>query len=769
MAVSNELVQLLGKEEESTVEELYQVENVKELLNILENKYQDNIPQMDNHLFNMFNKQNINFASKYEILDGKYIIQTEGLSTLNKTDFTGLIFKGDYDFYQEVVNFINKQVKDYHVYDDVFTFYNNTNFYRMNDNKLENFKKNILKVQVHEHPFYYKEEETVRKKITKEDVNLKRGYLLYCDECKAFEPCEVYAMLECVKTETWYTTLTFVPVYCVCSNCGKEIIAEDIKKYHYLEKISNAHFYNSYLFKNEDEKKIKLSVLEKNYNCYHDKINFEFINNSVVFNIETGRTYLLPSYNLNTKRKKGAVRALGSYQNAMIPYNFYVQKEYVHEIGKTIEDHNRVVDSKGLIAFEDYYKDAIEYIGNSELSNKTFNGKDIVSRETLYILINYNANPYITFKQHSIVDNMRRVHNLQKLKRIKKIKNKALYNQTLVKANMTDKFSKKYIESTLYTMQFRYNEVFEPIQIINNNVLDINNKLKLLNIINKSSNSCINFSALESLIYHDLVNRHSEKDVINALIKDDNYFLLRDTIYAYKNLKTMIPEYAIPVRRLRLKDIHDKVNSDYNKLKHVKKVYEYNSEIVKEYNRTVNGIEFKLASSNHELIEIGSSMNICVGSYSYRVENKTSTIITMIQNNEYVGCLQFNELGELVQAKAIRNNLLKGELLTALLEYCMLTNTRITTMDVESKYRNTIEVKDKSLICKILKAESSQDNDNNITKEKERYLKILIDQRTTKQIMNDEPEVLVDIESLGIVQNNTHSGLNDLIAINIPF
>ena len=154
---------------------------------------------------------------------------------------------------------------------------------------------------------------------------------------------------------------------------------------------------------------------------------------------------------------------------------------------------------------------------------------------------------------------------------------------------------------------------------------------------------------------------------------------LNDLAQSFQRLIREIPEYQIPTKRLRLMEIHDIVCGDARKLNDNAYEYEYSQNLQDRFNRTVDGYDFSLATDSLQLVEVGTEMGICVGSYGKRVADKQCIIVTMRKDDKYVGCIEINSDGSTNQVKAIRNNSLEGMELQAFRMYTKLAklNTRM--------------------------------------------------------------------------------------------
>ena len=263
--------------------------------------------------------------------------------------------------------------------------------------------------------------------------------------------------------------------------------------------------------------------------------------------------------------------------------------------------------------------------------------------------------------------------------------------------------------------------------------MKVNNKflnIEYEHVTKNKSNSFASMTIAPNPYLNKLIEVFGETTVTNALTKDivkhnnrvkneygpkplffknsdlENYnrrndILYKDTIRNYCDIVTVYPDYKLPCDRLRLKDLHDKIAKDASKIKNKEKVYTYEEKFMNMYdNKIIEDITFKVALSNHKLVEIGSQMGICVGGYWDRVERGELFIVSMEREDKYIGCLEISKNGILHQAKAKYNYRLDDKELELLKEYCLMTNIGIDTCDVVDKYKVNRDSSKESVIYK---------------------------------------------------------------------
>ena len=590
--------------------------------------------------------------------------------------------------------------------------------------------------------------ETVEYKSKKDgkSIPLKTGLLYKCHDCGAYERVEEFEAFIAFRVKTGFVYAgeaalnEFAESICInsiqfskitCSNCNT---TTDISKINFLYSDAfdkgtiASNIFNDY----EEKGKIVISNLFQTRLFFGDKYTSKVISNKVVFNINTGRTYILPALNMNTQKRLHPLVQLG--ENSIHNYlnNFRLSEDQFIYIGLLIEKYLRQqsnVMQKAIIPFKDYVLNAIvskqhftrlsmepvlEQFSN-RLANATADNFNIENRhmlqnvffhstELLLVLKHYNQNPYY---HYTFASNMKTYQDeLRSLSKIRKIRNLSLEQEYNKYFKVKTKFEKKFMNSC--TNKAEGYEYIRGVKSIIKNQDNINKFLQMQMDYYKQQESHIvphTFDISKNSYIQALIAQFGETNVTNALTKIEerveeekknnplwsmyhasgfrNYNLYQDTIVNYNTIITAFPEYQLPCNRLRLKELHDRIAKDATKIKISKRTYEYEDKFMKMYdNKAINNITFHVALSNRKLSTIGSQMNICVGGYWNRVEAGSLFIVYMMKNDEYIGCLEISHDGNLYQAKAKYNQRLYEDELIALREYCLMTNIAIQTSDV---------------------------------------------------------------------------------------
>ena len=432
-----------------------------------------------------------------------------------------------------------------------------------------------------------------------------------------------------------------------------------------------------------DENKITFSTIRLKRIATKNGIITKHINNRVVMNLKTGRTYRLNEFDLATKKvvnkKRHPFVSLSAWTLNWTNLNINkLAKSEFNKIGKAIEES---VNDKDIIPFNEYIKDT-ENI------------------QELQVLIAYNTNPFVPY---SVLMNMYQtkadakceINSYDKMY-TKNFNCKVTRNKNVEKELLTfltaQGYSKKFLgyklsRTTLYSIK-EDKEAFDQILEFSS-IEDKNNRWKVVESYFKNNCSLYQLKDFyNSKIYTELKKTHKEKDIVNAVMKIKDMYYLSDLSLAYNRIMRSMPEYKIPTKRLRLNEIHDIVCGDAKKLDDNVYEYHYTKEMEERFNKTIDGYDFGLATDSLQLVEVGTEMGICVGSYGKKVANKHCTIITVKKDNKYVTCIEVCPDGKVNQVKGIRNEVPEEGVLRAFDTYVLMTkiNTR-TCFDLTMEHR----------------------------------------------------------------------------------
>lgn len=133
----------------------------------------------------------------------------------------------------------------------------------------------------------------------------------------------------------------------------------------------------------------------------------------------------------------------------------------------------------------------------------------------------------------------------------------------------------------------------------------------------------------------------SDKMFINKV--KDNYGILDDVVRLYNGFEKHAPEYEVDFSK-GIRELHSTLSRDYCKIRKKNKNIPQNKKLKEVFkNAQFKDIEYKLAKDTHELIDVGSKMEICVGSYGQSAVNKNCYIVVGYEGETPVTCMEFRK------------------------------------------------------------------------------------------------------------------------------
>ncbi|MBU4643033.1 PcfJ domain-containing protein [Bacillus toyonensis] len=168
-------------------------------------------------------------------------------------------------------------------------------------------------------------------------------------------------------------------------------------------------------------------------------------------------------------------------------------------------------------------------------------------------------------------------------------------------------------------------------------------------------------------------------DIIN------HYSYVRDIVKMQKELVDEIPGYQLPPFET-IKSHHDILAKDYEKIQNKCIEIDYTEDEIEKLESDMSTHRFKLAESNHELIDVGSKLGICVGSYaSYTIKKEIYIVLVEDkETNAITHCLEVSngEKLKLVQAKGKYNSRPSESISDMIVQYSKERGIGIDTYDI---------------------------------------------------------------------------------------
>lgn len=185
----------------------------------------------------------------------------------------------------------------------------------------------------------------------------------------------------------------------------------------------------------------------------------------------------------------------------------------------------------------------------------------------------------------------------------------------------------------------------------------------------------------------------AESLTVRKIVKDNPSESIM--IDAYRSYSRIVDEYGMTVNietSWSCKRIHDYISSTLDKIRRPSQVIAYSEESMK-LNEEINGYKFTLAPDTHVLIDMGKTMNICVGGYDRQAVSGSSTIVRVSsERSEYECCIELRKgLSEIRQAKIAHNQFPQGKLLASILDWVKKHNIEIQTSDLGGDFNKEPE------------------------------------------------------------------------------
>lgn len=140
-----------------------------------------------------------------------------------------------------------------------------------------------------------------------------------------------------------------------------------------------------------------------------------------------------------------------------------------------------------------------------------------------------------------------------------------------------------------------------------------------------------------------------------------------------------------------VEQLHDNLHRINSIISSSQVIYDYPAEYSERLNKNIGDYQFRLASSNIDLKEAGSSMSICVGGYGNTVERGSCSIVTVHTQDKIEPqlCIQLNANDVVVQVRKRFNGVLSTDsdkdLIDAFVSYCKQSNLTIPNNFIQNQ------------------------------------------------------------------------------------
>lgn len=494
-----------------------------------------------------------------------------------------------------------------------------------------------------------------------------------------------------------------------CSECGKELTGIPYKG---LSKSSSYHYENwrikCYNFIVEDDK-LKVTIFFDTFypNVKVGKLGITNYNFKVIFNLKTGQSYIMEVRETYGKKKRpkwvGGRRLInctyaGTNMAHCMACKILVNKKVLYDIGKELL---RVTGGK------------LEDLFNESAIKEIESGKNLADEFT-----NYNDSDRMKFSHLTIYNRFKKFDkqffdSLEKWlndsdyywEKRKELAGKKRFLLKLSKMEnekeLFDWLSKKYkIPNYKKLKKIIYKNPLAAVHFHLINKMGFNDYNIMLSILEENTPILFDFGKKlgsrisEDIVFDflkDLIAKKGEPSARKIIFsKDYSYTYISDSANMYSTFKRhnlLTPDLL----KGTMREIHDRLSCNYRKIGQQNLTIIYDENILN-LNAQVNGYDFVLAKDTHELIDVGNSMGICVGSYGRRAAENKLIIVVMKENEKYVGCIELDALGkQMRQAKAKFNNVLQEKKAEALKKWVEEKEIEATCYDYRHIAEGNIE------------------------------------------------------------------------------
>lgn len=182
------------------------------------------------------------------------------------------------------------------------------------------------------------------------------------------------------------------------------------------------------------------------------------------------------------------------------------------------------------------------------------------------------------------------------------------------------------------------------------------------------------------------LNKMNETVLTNKILQSEPMHFF-DAARSLNQIIRKNPDYDFDHKR-SFADLHDLFSLDLRKMQQENRTISYAEKDYK-LEQVIDGYEFKLAKDTHELIEVGSKMNICVGSYGNSAYDKQLAIVVAYKDNQPTICFELDaNLKSVHQAKLKFNKRPEGQDYEVAMKWIKEHGLEIATIDLEQKENN---------------------------------------------------------------------------------
>lgn len=455
-------------------------------------------------------------------------------------------------------------------------------------------------------------------------------------EAYAHENRNYYSKSKCQKGHSLFKEIC----YFICPECGTKYSRKHVLYFETRQPRDMVYRYGVQLFKEPSKNGmlVKLVTLNIEYGVWHDRLIIKRYRDKITFNTDTGYTYQLKKkyFTVNRTPKGAPMKNISYSKDTSLCYLLHSEKveyEIAYQLlyNTLFEEKQRILGHK-----PDGY-------------NKEPNANVLAGKHINYLCF-LNRFPNVPFEVTSrIVTEVQDYYCVPNKKARKVTMKEDDWAKTLAEAYglESSKFIKRLIRSGHHPQE---------IKVIQGSFKQPNNITRLLN----SSYRDMTKDIFQSEFIQDTIKLCGETGAVNKLLNESrNVYYLRDTVNMYRRAKEVLGKYDI---RGTIMQTHDKLSLDYRKLqnanitiKHEEKAYALE--------RSTDKFDLVFAKDTHELIDIGSAMRICVGSYGdSAIAKRCNIMVVRNKQKQPLVCIELSgDYTSIRQAKYFGNSRLPKE------------------------------------------------------------------------------------------------------------
>lgn len=469
-------------------------------------------------------------------------------------------------------------------------------------------------------------------------------------------------------------TLFREPIAYICPECRTSYPKHKILYFESRQKDPKEFCHGVQIFKEtiNDKVYIKAVLLFLEFGIWNNAIILNRFRKKVTLNITTGHTYAIKKRYIdgsNRKVKEASIKNI-TYSDEYSSAGFFdINRSFIEDA--TIALYKAVYNEKEKML--NHKPDG--YPKEIPLEVKPYRILSYVSALNRFPNIHYNIYSTIIKTQR---DDYATIMN----KNMYKVKmNADDWTTEAIKAHKMQptKFNKRLVRSGAHP---------DVIKNITNIFKEPNNIKKL---INSEFNNLRKYH-LKSDFIMDSIALCGETATVNKIISAPYFSYLVDTINMYHTAKEILGSYNITGT---IKEIHDNLSRDYEKLKKENLIIRYEDK-VKSLEYSDDEYDLVFAKDTHELIDVGSYMRICVGSYGNRAAQKDCNIM-ILRNKENIPivCIELSsDYKTIYQAKFFANGRMPQKEFDFVHQWVKNNKIKIATSDLdfplkENKKENT--------------------------------------------------------------------------------